>query len=359
MNKVVALLGFIVLITLGGLLFCVGFFTGTTMSPSQQQSNAAEGAAGNDGKMPISDIEDTTEAKSASVSDKILDMITNAASNAADSIAKKSQNMTAAKQIQSSDLPPAEDSQITVDSLLREIAARHSMNDDCSYRNTVSQIKALKRDANRRINALDNKKIVFIGYFKNKVALQIQKLLISRGYKAHVEISKTRDGHESFIFCGPFKKEKHAKILLNWLLRHEFSEARILSVTKEVSGENLYESISEDSNMPINVEKEMKKLEEDEDDIQNDENDNDENENKENKKAKTKKRKNQNAKNGTSKNAQQQQNNTMNQNAQQQMLQQQMMMQRQQRQMNMMNQNAMQMNNAGMNINVPAANFNG
>ena len=144
---------------------------------------------------------------------------------------------------------------MTVDSLLREIAARHPIEDECTYKETITRMREGRREAEKRLRKLDGQKIVFIGYFKNRVALQIQKLLISRGYKAHIEISKTGDGQESFIFCGPFKKEKYAQVLLEWLLKHDFSEARIISVTKEVSGQSLYESISGDSSMPINIER--------------------------------------------------------------------------------------------------------
>ncbi len=254
MNKVVALLGIIVLLTVGALLFCVGFFTATTLSPQFIDPTTVSEA---DKSLTMKEVDDVIDTQSASISDKIMDMISYAASTAASSIQKRVSRIQPNKR--QNDL--MNESQITVDSLLREIASRHSINDECSYKDTVKKIKEHKRESDKKIYTLDGKKIVFIGYFKNRVALQIQKLLISRGYKAHVEISKTGDGHESFIFCGPFKKEAHAQALLDWLLKHDFSDARILSVTKEIKGQSLYESISEDVNMPVNVEENIEKLE--------------------------------------------------------------------------------------------------
>ena len=185
------------------------------------------------------------------MSEKIMGMLSVATGNISDTLAKKASKSEEPSQ---SDQLLAR-SNMTVDSLLREIAARHPIEDECTYKETITRMREGRREAEKRLRKLDGQKIVFIGYFKNRVALQIQKLLISRGYKAHIEISKTGDGQESFIFCGPFKKEKYAQVLLEWLLKHDFSEARIISVTKEVSGQSLYESISGDSSMPINIER--------------------------------------------------------------------------------------------------------
>ena len=81
MNKVVALLGIIVLLTVGGLLFCVGFFTATTLSP--QPSDPAAVVSESDKKLTMKEVDEKLDTKSVTISDKIMDMISYAASSAA------------------------------------------------------------------------------------------------------------------------------------------------------------------------------------------------------------------------------------------------------------------------------------
>jgi hypothetical protein len=156
------------------------------------------------------------------------------------------------------DKKPAYDasSHVTIDSLLREIAASHATDDKCSIEKTTQD---MSKPIQINQNSLHGKRIVFIGYFKNNIALEIQKLLTEKGYVVHVEASQTGSG-ESFIFCGPFKKGKNAEKLVKWLRKHDFSEARIVSVSDDSIEETLYEAINDDINLPENNEKNIPEM---------------------------------------------------------------------------------------------------
>jgi cell division septation protein DedD len=245
-NKVVAILGIIVLITLGGLFFCAGFFTGTTVFPALSSANKKEDTAANSEKgISLSDVEAIIDTQSATMSEKVMAILASAAETASSSISDA---------IDRKNSPTADESaKVSIDSLLREIAAGHAVNDDCSPQKTLERIHA---PAPLNPDSLHGKRIVFIGYFKNKIALEIQKLLIGKGYRTHLEQSRTGDG-ESFIFCGPFKKEKNAKKLLKWLRKHDFSEARLVNISNESIEETLYDAINDDSGPPENSEKDI------------------------------------------------------------------------------------------------------
>jgi cell division septation protein DedD len=251
MNKVVAILGIIVLITLAGLFFCAGFFTGSNIS-SIQSIPSSDAKPDAEKKITMNEINAVVDAKSRTVSEKIKEILASSNGNTATATADKKDKS------KSKNPEPDESSQITIDSLLREIAASHmEEGDDCSPHKTMEEINSRKPISS---NNLLGKKIVFIGYFKNKIALQIQQLLIGKGYKAHVEASKTGDENESFVFCGPFKKEQNAKTLVKWLQKHNFSEARIISISKEAIEETLYDFINEDSGLPENAEKNIQEI---------------------------------------------------------------------------------------------------
>jgi hypothetical protein len=247
-NKVVAILGIIVLITLGGLFFCAGFFTGTTMSPTntigrqEEQSNSEKSVS-------LRDVEAVIDTKSATISEKIMGILSSAAETAASSISEAVDHRSA------SAVPAIEEesSKVSIDSLLREIAAGHATNDNCSPTETL---RKMHMPTPINPDSLQGKRIVFIGYFKNKIALEVQKLLVGKGYKPHIEVSKTGD-NESFVFCGPFKKEANAEKLVRWLRRHDFTEARVVSISNESLEETLYDAMNEDSGPPENVEKDI------------------------------------------------------------------------------------------------------
>jgi hypothetical protein len=241
MNKIVAILGIIVLITLGGLFFCAGFFTGTTMSPTKIAA-VDEEQADSEKKITLKDVEDVIDPKSATISDKIMEILSSAADTATSKISDAIDNTGKRND---------DESQLTMDSLLREIMSTHTENDNCSPEKTLEQINSPKP---LDPNSLQGKKIVFVGYFKNKIAFQVQRLLIGKGYRAHLEVSKAGD-NESFIFCGPFKKEANARNLVKWLQKHNFSEARVVSVSDQAIEETIYDFVNDDNNMPENAEK--------------------------------------------------------------------------------------------------------
>jgi hypothetical protein len=248
MNKVVVVLGIIVLMTLAMLFFCVGFFTGSTISPTQiTESLQSEPKKDTNRKITAQNIEELTDVKSATISDKIMDILS-AAGSATGSLSSVFQSNGKGKNPKHIE----GESKLTIDSLLREIATTHPPHDDCSYHKTMTQMHAPKPIVDK---GLHGKKIVFVGYFKSNVAVQIQKLLTGKGYKTHVELSKSSEGNESFVFCGPFKKDENAKKLVTWLLGHDFSEAREVNITKEAIEETLFDIINEDSSLPENSEK--------------------------------------------------------------------------------------------------------
>jgi hypothetical protein len=244
MNKIAVILGIVVLLTLGGLFFCAGFFTGTTMSPAKTITNI-ETEANSEKRITSKDVEEVIDPKSTTISDKIIEILSSAADTATSKISDVIDSSGKHE-------APEDESQLTMDSLLREIMASHTENDGCSTEKTLEQINSPKA---MDPNSLQGKKIVFVGYFKNKIAFQVQKLLIGKGYRAHVEVSKAGD-NESFIFCGPFKKETNAKNLVKWLQKHNFLEARIVSVSDEAVEETIYDFVNDDeNNMPENTER--------------------------------------------------------------------------------------------------------
>ncbi len=243
MNKIVVILGAIVLITLGALFFCAGFFTGSTIpslfsektEKTLPQDKDAEGK-----KISPESVESTIRAKSESISDKILKILSSGTQPEKTSITR----------------PSISNTNISSESLLREIISSHTEHDNCSIQKTESIIQYPTK---QNPDSLQGKTIVFIGYFKNNIALQVQKLLTSKGYKIHVEQSKTNTD-ESYVFCGPFKKLDNAKKLTNWLKQHDFSEAKVIDTTS-AHVEDLMLKTSEDSDaLPENEEKNIPEI---------------------------------------------------------------------------------------------------
>ncbi|MBQ3564731.1 MAG: hypothetical protein IJA14_01125 [Alphaproteobacteria bacterium] len=233
MNKVVAILGFIVLITLGALFFCIGFFTGTTIQPNGAQDSLNQ----NEGSKIVSQnrIDDALRPSSSSISKKVFKILAGATDS---QDANQNRKMSG-------------------DSLLKEIISSHTEDDDCSVDKTTQNIMYPTVPDEK---SFQGKKVVFIGYFKNSVALQIQKLLMTKGYKVHVEPSKTTIG-ESFVFCGPFKKGENAQKLANWFQQNNFAEAKVVNVVNEEVEETLYDSFNEES-IPANVERDIPEIDE-------------------------------------------------------------------------------------------------
>lgn len=253
MNKVVAVIGVIVLLMLATLFFCVGFFTGSTVIPGTiTEAISSETKKENGDNLTKENIDrklGSGDVTSAAISDKIMGILATAGckvENLSEIARSKKTSTTSASQ--KTKLINA--SHFTVDSLLKEIAASHNPQDDCSYEKTMSKIREQNSSAEQ---ILQGKKVVFIGYFRNEIAAQIQKLLTGRGYKTHVGLSG--DKCDSFVFCGPFKKDETANKLFRWLQTHNFSEARIVSVSREAIEETLYDAMDDVNELATNEEK--------------------------------------------------------------------------------------------------------
>lgn len=279
MNKIIAVLVVIVLITLAMLFFCIGFFTGSTTTPGslgdtisaeiRKVSAGINGGNGSDGlgatagsitpeqmKELQKKLGSENDIKSAKLSDKIIRILASAGhtvENFSEIIKGKTKDLALSVRGKKNG-----GNAITVDSLLREMAAPHSLNDACSYERSVALINAQKAQKIED-QGMQGKKIVFIGYFHNNVALQIQKLLAAKGYKTHIEMAS--DKHNCFIFCGPFKKDETAATLLKWLQFHDFDDARVISLAKENIEENIYDAMNNNTDeLPENTEIEKNTL---------------------------------------------------------------------------------------------------
>lgn len=240
MNKVVAVLGIIVVITLGALFFFAGFYMGNTTTFGKDSSIKTESTETSDEKkLSQQDIEAKISAQSNSVSEKVMKIISSGADNISNSVSKVVTKISHQKA-----------SQMSSDALLKEILASHSEYDNCSPEKTEKDIKSDTKYSN---DNLRGKKVVFIGYFKDNIALQIQQLLVNKGYKVHVEQSKTCLG-ESFIFSGPFRKKENADKLVDWLKAHDFSEAKVINVIQESVEKTISDTMDDDSTIPENEE---------------------------------------------------------------------------------------------------------
>jgi len=243
MNKVVAILGIIVVVTLGALFFFAGFYMGNaTTFGKASPTNAESAEASGEKKLSKQDIEAKIAAQSNNISEKVMKIISSSADNLSNSVSKVVTQISHQKA-----------SQISSDSLLKEILASHSEYDDCSPATTEKNIKS---DTKYSKDSLRGKKVVFIGYFKDNIALQIQQLLVNKGYKVHVEQSKTCLG-ESFIFSGPFRKKENADKLVNWLKAHDFSEAKTINIIQESVEKTISDTMDDDSTIPENEEEEI------------------------------------------------------------------------------------------------------
>lgn len=241
MNKLIAILGVIVLLTIGALFFFAGFFTGSTVHIGVQSANSTESKdLPKDEKSLLKDIEGAISTDSSTLSDKIKGIL----GSAKDAVENTFSGDDSSKF-----------DKISIDDLLREVAANHKRGDTCSPTRTSTTLTAEEKTR----PAIEGKNIVFIGYFKNRIALEIQKLLSQKGYKVHAEVSKSSP-KESFVFSGPFKKEANAQLLLDWLKRHNFSEARMVKIIKDAIEETIYDAANEESDLPRNAEMDIPEM---------------------------------------------------------------------------------------------------
>ena len=145
MNKVVAVLGIIVLLTLAMLFFCIGFFTGSTVTPGTLteaiSSEIKKDKNENMSKEAIAQkLGDLGDVKSAKISDKIMGILATAGytvENFSEIIKSKTPSIR-----KSSNKKKLSDvSHLSAESLLREMAISHSPKDDCSYEKTMKKIQ--------------------------------------------------------------------------------------------------------------------------------------------------------------------------------------------------------------------------
>lgn len=236
MNKIIFIAGILSTFLLGGLFFVAGFFTATSSNKIQSNNNLKEET---DPKTPSKHIQNTIDGVVSGVSNIIKG---NSASH---------NNNVKVTTIDGGTIileKPSID--ITVDSLLKEILSKHRIDDSCSPE--LDSLIISKESYYNDVN-LAKKYIVFVGYFKSDIADQLRQIFASKGYKAHVEKSRSVEADESFVFCGPFHTDKSCKTLLNWLISHNFSESRIIDISEqkdvEMLGDNLFRST-----LPINQE---------------------------------------------------------------------------------------------------------
>lgn len=227
------LLGVLLVLTLGALFFFLGFFAANSPIFGGPTSEISEGG------ISQNDVDVALGAHSSSISEKVTKILAESAERVGNTVSQTISELGHPK------------AQISSDMLLKEIIAAHSENDECSIEKTEENLASPKA---YEADSLQDKKVVFIGYFKDSVALQVQKLLISKGYKVHVEPSKAATG-ESFIFCGPFKNTTNAKNLAKWLQDHNFSEAKVMNIGRE-SDDLVYDSLS-GHELPENGEEEI------------------------------------------------------------------------------------------------------
>lgn len=239
MNKVVLTVGSITVIVVGGLFFCAGMFTGADLND----------------KNNITVKEIIPQDMATKLKNKVTGLL-NRNSNTEIKVLDTSDNQ---KLIDEDDLAllqsPSKSGillerpsqHITVDSLLNEVISSHDTTDQC----LLDNVKTKQRE-NVILN--DTKKnLVFIGYFPVNIAKQISKLLMTKGYPTHVQNSNMTDS-EAFVFCGPFKKESRANILVKWLQKHDFVNAKIVKGTL-LKSEKIDEDVLklEITRVPINA----------------------------------------------------------------------------------------------------------
>lgn len=238
MNKLVAILGIIILFTVGALFFFAGFFTGSTFPTNGIVSDNAD----TETKKISAEINTIVNPDTLSLTEKVSKLIDYKQEQREQQNEKTPDKNTNAS---------GSGNTVSMDDLLREIISQHTVADSCSPQQTKQDISTPIQAKKRSI---EGRQIVFIGYFANQAALEIQKLLTQKGYKVHVEHSKSAP-NESFVFCGPFFRLANAENLLSWLKKHDFAEARIIKIAKDGLEETIYSSATDE--LPQNAEKDI------------------------------------------------------------------------------------------------------
>ena len=255
MNKVVLLLGVIVFFTLAIVFFSVGFFAGYVIIPGDgvTATHAAvageSSAASTGGQIAVNNLASTEDVASLTISNRIGRILSTATDGKSTLFGLMSGGKNKLRNLATTPSKSGASS-MTVESLLREIAATHDANDDCSYERTL----AIGRLASNTPESLIGKRVVFMGYFRNENAAHIQRLLTSRGYKVHATHSRG-NSDESLVFSGPFAEEENANQLARWLREHDFNEVKVVSITRESKHpESILRMKNNAENIPLNRE---------------------------------------------------------------------------------------------------------
>ena len=232
MNKVIFVIGSITAVVVGGLFFCAGLFARAKINPTSSE-----------------------QSQSVQIVEKLKEKIDNIFEKKDENKIEIFDTDNDPKMVDEDDLTPLQNTSsgvllekpsvnITVDNLLNEVIATHNTADDCLFDNVKTQTEEVVVKNESKQN------VVFIGYFPSETAHEISKLLMVKGYPAHVQTSNINDS-ESFIFCGPFKKESSAQALVDWLQQHNFSNAKIIEQT-EIQPEEVNKNIlkQQDKSLP-------------------------------------------------------------------------------------------------------------
>lgn len=220
MNKVVFTAGVLTVCVVGGLFFCAGLFTGTSVV---EKENTAKIIDAKDNKSLMSKIQGMIPGK------KEQNTLKTKAEKATQEVQKESK----------------ERSVINIDNLLNEIAASHDTNDECLMENVKTSTKEpFTMNQNKRY-------VAFIGYFPNDISEEISHLMMAKGYPIHVQPSQINED-ESYVFCGPFKKKLNAEKLIAWLHKHNFMNAKLVSHKLLQSEEIDLDEIEDASQLPQN-----------------------------------------------------------------------------------------------------------
>ena len=243
MNKVVFTAGVLTVCVVGGLFFCAGLFTGTSVAEKEKTTKIIDAK---DNKSLMSKIQGMLPGK------KVKETLKTKAEKTTKEVLKKSK----------------EQSVINIDNLLNEIVASHDTNDECL-------MESVKTKTQEPFTMNQNKRyVVFIGYFPNDVSEEISHLMMAKGYPIHVQSSQINE-EESYVFCGPFKKKLNAEKLVAWLHEHNFMNAKLVSHKLLQAEEMDLDEIEGSSKLPQNGDTRKrnvkKKLEDAEDDVHEDE----------------------------------------------------------------------------------------
>lgn len=183
MNKVIFLIGTIVISLLGAMFFALGAFSVAQSIPPTQVD-----------VQPI----DTYMVPEKQLFQKIEKMI--------------SPDVDRPSGMQQKSLKTPQ-RKVTVEMLLQDVASKHTPESDRCAKG-VHEHKSVTQC------------FVFVGCFSESSAYEIAKALRANGYVTHVEYMAA--ANNVLVLCGPFKSKMSAETLYKWLLSQGYVEARMI-----------------------------------------------------------------------------------------------------------------------------------